>query len=288
MSFTALVCDSTAALPQEFVEKHGVSVIPLYLKVGDVTYRDRVDISAEEFYQRLPSCNPLPTTSQPSAGDFVALYQDLVERGATGIISIHLSAGISGTINSATLAAAEIDSVPIEIVDTESTSVAVMFAVEAGVWALEAGATMEEALIPIRRVVEQQKLVFSVDTLEYLYKGGRIGGAAALVGSLLQFKPLLYFSEGKIDALERVRTSKRALVRMAELLADWMGSEEPVRVGVIEADCPDRGQALAELARQHMNVADLGIHTLTPVLGAHGGNGTVGLCCCPLSAFQWG
>lgn len=285
MSFTALVCDSTAALSEEFVERYGIRVVPLYIQIDGATYRDGVDITAEEFYRRLPHCTTLPTTSQPSAGDFGGVYRDLVEQGATGIISIHLSSGISATVNSAHVAATEIDSVPIEIVDTQSASAAHTLVVEAGAWALEAGATMEEALVPIRQVIEQQKIVFSVDTLEYLYKGGRIGGAAALVGSLLQFKPLLYFNDGIIAALERVRTSRRALMRMVELMAGWMGDEEPVRAVAIEAACKDRGEALAELVRQRMNVTDLRLDTLTPVLGTHVGNGTVGLCCCPASAF---
>jgi len=283
MSFTALVSDSTAGLSQEFVEKHGIRVVPLYIEMDGKTYRDEVDITAAEFYERLPNCTILPITSQPSAGDFVTVYRDLVERGASAIISVHLSSGISGTVSSAHAAAEEMDGVPVEIIDTQTASVSHMLAVEAGARALASGARCEEAVAVIRGVIEVQKIVFTVDTLEYLRKGGRIGGAAALLGSLLQFKPLLYFKEGEIDALERVRTSSRALKRMVEVLGEWMGVEEPVSAVLVEAGCRDRAEALAKLVREGLNVADLRIEPLTPVLGTHVGNGTVGLSCCPVS-----
>ena len=160
-----------------------------------------------------------------------------------------------------------------------------MLAVEAGALALAKGATFEEAVAAVRQVVDQQKIVFAVDTLEYLHKGGRIGGAAALLGGLLQFKPILYFKEGKIDALERVRSSKQALVRLAEIMADWLGKEEPLQAVVMQADCPERAKAIADILPQYMNVANVRITEVPPALGTHCGNGTVGLCCCPASAY---
>jgi len=286
MAFTALVSDSTADLSREFVEKHGIRVVPLYIRIDDVTYRDQVEITPSEFYERLPTCTPLPTTSQPSVGDFATVFRELVDQGAAGIICVLISSGISGTVSSAHLAAEEIDGVRIEIIDTQTASVAHMFCVEAGARALADGASLDEAVAVIRGVVEAQRIVFSVDTLEYLYKGGRIGGAAALLGSLLQFRPLLYLKEGKIDALERVRTSKRALRRMVEVMGEWVGVEEPVHAVVIEAACRDRAEALVKLAQAQMNVVNARIKPLTPVLGAHVGNGTVGLCCCPVSALH--
>ena len=213
------------------------------------------------------------------------MYRELADQGATGIISVLLSSGISGAVSSAHAAAKEMPGVRIEIVDSQTASAAHMLAVEAGARALADGADFDKAVAVIRGVIEAQRIVFSVDTLEYLYKGGRIGGAAALLGSVLQFKPLLYFRDGEIDALERVRTSKRALRRMVDLMVEWLGTKEPIAAVAIEAAARDRAEALLELVQAEMNVIDARICPLTPVLGAHVGNGTVGLCCCPTSAL---
>jgi DegV family protein with EDD domain len=254
--------------------------------VGEASYRDGVDITPEELYARLPTMTPLPTTSQPSVGDFAAVYGELVKQGASSIISVHLSSGISGTVNSALVAAEQFKGLPIEVVDTGCAAAVAALAVEGAAKALRAGASFEQALSIVRNVVAREKTLFTVDTLEYLYKGGRIGGAAALLGSLLQFKPLLYFVDGKIDVLERVRKSSRALARMVEIMQEWLGTEEPLRVVVMQADCHDRAEELAELVRQRLKVADLQVTILTPVLGVHCGNGTLGLFCCPVSALE--
>lgn len=283
MSFVALVSDSTACLPPSITARHDVHVVPLYIKIGDRTLRDGVDITPDEFYGQLPQCSPLPTTSQPSAGDFVAVYQALRDRGASSIVSVHLSAGISGTINSANLAAQQMEGFPIRIIDTKCAAAGHMLAVEAGVNALTQGADVEGVTAAIERAVSAQRTVFTVDTLEYLYKGGRIGGAAALLGSLLQFKPLLTFKEGRIDALERVRKSSRALARLAEVMAGWTNGE-PQQAVVMQADCMDRAEELAAMLPEYLNVSATRIVPLTPVIGAHAGNGTLGLCCCPTSA----
>ena len=286
MPFTALVTDSTAGLPKEFVQEYSIRVVPLYVKAGEASYRDGIDITAEELYTRLPTMTPLPTTSQPSAGDFAAVYGELVKQGASGIISVHLSSGISGTVNSALVAAEQFKGVPIEVVDTGCAAAVASLAVEGAAKALRAGASFEQALAVVRNVVERGRTLFTVDTLEYLYKGGRIGGAAALLGSLLQFKPLLYFVGGQIDVLERVRKSSRALARMVEIMEEWLGTEEPLRVVIMQADCQDRAEELANLVRQRLKVVDLQVVILTPVLGVHCGNGTLGLFCCPTSALE--
>jgi len=242
-----------------------------------------VDIQADEFYRRLPELSALPTTSQPSAGDFMDCYKAIQEDGAEGIISIHLSSGISGTINSAQLAAQELD-IPVEIIDTQSAAACHILATELAAREIAAGGELEDIAAYLRAAMDAERTMLTVDTLEYLYKGGRIGGAAALVGSLLQFKPLLYFADGRIDALERVRTSPRALRRMVEIMAEWMADAGPLRAFVMHAADPDRASALASRAESELDVESVETLVVPPVLGAHCGPGTVGLCCCPLSA----
>jgi DegV family protein with EDD domain len=285
MSFIGLVSDSTPGLSDDYVAQHeNLRVVPLYLQMGDKTLRDGVDIKGDEFYQRLPQMSTLPTTSQPSVGDFQACYQELVAAGASGIVSIHLSSGISGTINSATLARQEID-VPVEIVDTQSAAASHLLTVETAQRAIARGASLEEVAEAARKVAEQQRTVFAVETLEYLYKGGRIGGAAALVGSLLQMKPLLYFKDGRIDALEKVRTSKRAMGRMVDLMGEWLDGQGPLEVMVMHAAAPDRVEELAAAVQKNLPVASMHTVLVPPVLGAHCGPGALGLCCCPASAL---
>lgn len=281
MSFVALVSDSTAGVSEEFVQEYNIRIVPLYINIGDEVCRDGLDIGPEEMYERLPSCDPLPTTSQPSVGDFAAVYKQLAEDGARAIVSVHLSSGISGTVNSARLAAEQLDGVPVEIVDSKTAGPAHLMAVEAGAKAIAQGQDFEDVVDVIRGVFEQQRTVFVVDTLEYLYKGGRIGGASALLGSLLQFKPLLHFVDGEIDALERVRTSNRSLKRSVEVMEEWLGSQGKLHAMVVHAACPDRADAIVDILEERLDLADIRVGIVPTVLGVHTGNGTIGLCCYP-------
>lgn len=280
MPGVAVVVDSTVGMSPAFAREQGVAIVPLFIQMQGQSLRDGLDILPEAFYAQLPSCNPLPTTSQPSAGDFVRVYRELQEAGYAGIVSVHLSAGISGTCNSAVLAAQEV-SIPVEVIDTRCAASASLFAAEAAIRAAAAGQNLQETADLARRVSAAQRTIFAVDTLEYLHKGGRIGGASALVGSILQFKPLLHFVEGQITALERVRTSSRALRRTVEVMVEWLGADTPVLARVIHAAAPERGEQLVALAREALNVVDMRLGDVPPVLGAHVGPGTASLCCCP-------
>ena len=168
MSTIAIVSDSTANLGNVFVREHGIWMVPLYLRIGDSTYRDGVDITPSQFYERLPQCNPLPTTSQPSVGDFTTVYRQALEGGAEGIISVHLSSEISGTVNSARLAAEQLPDAAIEIVDTRCAAAAQQIVIEAVAHAAAQGAGFEAACAMAHEAVAAQRTVFTVDTLEYL------------------------------------------------------------------------------------------------------------------------
>lgn len=277
----AVVVDSTVGMSADYAAEHGVPIVPLTIHMQGQTLRENLDITPDQFYAQLPNCSPLPTTSQPSAGDFGRAYQALKAAGYTGIVSVHLSSGISGTCASAQLGAQEVG-IPVEVIDTPCAASASLFAAEAAMRAAESGADLATVAALARRVAEGQHTVFAVDTLEYLYKGGRIGGAAALIGSVLQFKPLLHFVDGKITALERVRTSSRALQRSVEVMVEWVGADTPVLARVIHAAAPERAQQLADLARQSLNISELRIGDVPPVLGTHVGPGTASLCCVPV------
>jgi DegV family protein with EDD domain len=285
MSKIAILGDSCAGMSQEYAAQHNVRIIPLYLVIDGKTYRDGVDITPEEFYERLPKCANVPTTSQPSVGDFVEVYRELAAAGATDIVSVHISSGISGTINSALTAAKEIEGVRIEVVDTQCASAAEIAVLQAAVNALERGADMDGVVAAAKTAVAQQRTIFTVETLEYLYKGGRIGGAAALLGSVLQFKPLLHFVDGKITALERVRTTAKALPRMVEVMGEWLGKAEPIHAIVMQAACMERAHDVSAMLKRELNIVEIEIVPLSPAIGAHAGNGTLGICCCPATAF---
>jgi len=280
----AIVADSTASLPRAFVEANEISIIPLYIHMGGETLRDSIDITPDLFYEKLPTCDPLPTTSQPSAGDFVELFQKLIDAGAEGIVSTHISSGISGTVNSARLASEQLGGFPVEIVDTKCAVAAHVFTVEAAVAARAAGGDLAAVTAAAQKAVAAQRTIFAVDTLEYLYKGGRIGGAAALLGSLLQFKPLLHFVDGQIDALERVRTSNKALTRAQELMGEWVG-DEPVRVILMQSACMDKVARVQKQVADHLNIASSEVLPLSPVIGTHAGPGTLGIAACPVSVL---
>ncbi len=225
-----IVTDSTSDLPPALAEQLGVTVVPANVVIDDVTYRDGIDLTADEFYQRLVAGPRLPTTSQPSVGTFQAAYQEILEQGDE-IVSIHVSGKLSGTVNSAEQAKASLgDSVPIEIVDSHSASIAVTLKVLGAVDAARQSSSHREVADEVRRDLSRTTAVFALDTLEYLQKGGRVGKAQAFVGSLLSVKPILTLVDGEVHPLERPRNHQRAMRRLIELTRE---KGRPVRLGVI-------------------------------------------------------
>jgi DegV family protein with EDD domain len=270
---TAIVLDSTADFPDAPDRFRNWRVVPLYVLFGGESYRDYVDLSPAEFYARLRTADRLPTTSQPTPGDFLATYEQLTEYDR--VYSLHISSVLSGTYQSATTAAAELGD-KVRTVDSESASAAIAMLGLAIQRRLERGTTDEEIDALIRRFREQAGLLFTVDTLEFLRRGGRIGRASAWAGQLLQVKPILTI-EREVIPLKRVRGNQKA---MQEFISEFTAStvDSPsLKVGVAHADAPQRAEQLQKMVRGERPQAEIEVvTTLGAVVGTHAGPGTVG------------
>jgi len=280
-----IVTDSTAYLPEEIVQRYGIHVIPLNVLFGNRIYKEGLDLSYEQFYQKLAQAKNLPTTSQPAVGEFYDLYSELTRDGSE-VISIHISSKISGTIDSALMACKELPDALISVVDSLSTAIGLELMVIAAAEAVSAGQSRAEVVDMLERMARETRLFFVVDTLEYLQKGGRIGGAAALVGTLLNVKPILCFKDGRIEALEKVRTKRKAVNRLLDVMVEETGSDEPVRVAIGHAMAPEEGQALLERARSRLNCTASYLAQIGPVIGTHVGPGALGMAACTERVIQ--
>jgi DegV family protein with EDD domain len=285
MTKIALVTDSSATLPQELIERYSITVIPLYIHFGTEVIRDGVDITPAQFIERLKRSPQMPTTSQPSVGDFVKLYRELLPQ-ADAIISIHLSTGLSGTVASALGAvqalqeeAAQKGEEPpaIHVVDSTLVSVGLELIVTAAARAIEAGESVEAVLKIVDDLIAQTRVVFVVDTLEYLRKGGRIGGASALLGSMLQVKPILHFKDGSIDVLEKVRTAKKAKQRLLTIMEESVGKECAVHAAVTHISALGEAERLEDQVTGCFTCQELFVSELSPAVSVHVGPGTVGV-----------
>ena len=276
MKKIAVVTDSTAYLPAEYVKKHNIHVVPVRIHWDEKTLVDGVDITPSEFYERLAKSATIPSTSQPSAGDFSEMFKKLSKK-YDGIIAPLVSSGISGTINSAETALTMFSEVPVEIIDTHAASAGLGMVVKAVDKALADGKSVAETKKMANAIVKKLKLFFVVDTLKFLHKGGRIGGASRYFGTALNIKPILYLNEeGKIDALEKVRTKKKATERLVELALE-QANGKPVSVGVLHANSPREVNDLKETLLEKLDCKEIDIYELSPAIGVHVGPGTIGL-----------
>jgi DegV family protein with EDD domain len=271
-----IVTDSSAGIPRDLLEAHQIDVVPLNLHFGRTTYREGEDIDCETFYRLLQQAEQLPTTSQPSVGQFHELYSRLTD-GGDSVISIHLSSKLSGTYQSAVAAKAMLPEADITVIDTLSVSMGHGMVVLAAVEAAQKGMTRDEVIALVERAINGLQVIFVVDTLEYLQKGGRIGGAAAFLGTLLSLKPLLELRDGRVEPLERVRTRKRAVQRALQVLEERFEGQGLLRMMVLHAQCPDEAEQLAQSLREMFDCSDLYLAELSPVIGTHGGPGTLGV-----------
>ena len=268
-----VVIDSTADMSQEAIKELGLEMVPLTVLIGDQAYRDGIDITSEEFYQRLPTLSKLPTTSQPSPGLFLKAYEKAVAEGMS-VISLHISAKLSGTYANAVVAARNFPEGRVRVFDTQQVSAGIAFFAQTAVEMSRAGKSIDEIEAEMNRIRGLVKIIATVDTLEYLHKGGRIGGLKSFFGSLLSVKPILQLKEGEVQPLEQVRTRGKALQRVAEL-AKSMGKID--RLAIMHAADPSSANELVNLLAPVFPKEKMYISELGPVIGAHAGPRTVGV-----------
>jgi len=278
-----IVTDSTADIPGELAEKYNITVVPLKVFFGEEVFRDGVDLTPGEFFQKLESSTVLPTTSQPTPAEFEEYYRPLMDQGAS-IISIHISSQMSGTFQSAKLAKKIVDYEDLEIIDSQVVSVPMAMMVIASARAAKAGRSRDEILAMIRGIMKSQQTYFVVDTLEYLQRGGRIGKAQAFLGTLLNVKPVLHLKEGLIHPYEKVRGRNKALNRLVQV-AEENYKDDKVWVYLTHGNDPETLKTLRRKAEEKLNCTEVRENQLGPVVGTHVGPGLVGLAICKVDGI---
>jgi DegV family protein with EDD domain len=272
---TAIVVDSTADFPEAPERFPNWRVVPLYVRFGDESFRDYVELSPEQFYARLRTASDTPSTSQPTPGDFVEAYEGLA--GYDRILSLHIAGKLSGTLESARTAARTLGDERVRTIDSESASAAIAILGLAIQRRLERGTTDDQVDALVERYRREAGLLFTVDTLEYLARGGRIGRARAWAGELLNIKPILSIEDGEVLPVKRVRGNRKAFLEFAAAFEAGTVDRPSLRVGIAHAEAPDRAEALRKMVRATRPAAEIEIVTsLGPVVGAHAGPGTIG------------
>ncbi|GLV75263.1 DegV family protein [Streptomyces hygroscopicus] len=275
----AIVTDSTAYLPPDAMERHRITSVPLTVVLGDRALEEGTEISARSLAQALQKRKSV-TTSRPSPEMFAAAYRAAAEEGATGIVSLHLSAEFSGTYDAAVLAAQDAP-VPVRVVDSGMVAMALGFCALAAAETAEGGGTLDEAVAAAEKRADGTAAYFYVDTLDYLRRGGRIGAAQALLGSALAVKPLLQLDEGRIELREKVRTASKAIARLEEIVVERAG-RSPVDIAVQHLAAGERAAALAERLRERVpGLEELYVSEVGAVIGAHTGPGLLGAVVSP-------
>lgn len=273
-----IVTDTTVWLPRDVFEEHSIVNVPQYVIFGQESLRDYIDVSPTEFYRRQAASVELPKTSPPTVGDFLSVYRYLLGQypGAT-ILSIHPSSAISGTVRSAQLAAAEFKDVDIRIFDTRSISVGLGFMVHEAARMVKNGATADAVIERLEVMRDTIRLFFLVDTLDYLAKGGRIGRAAHLIGTLLDIKPLLALQDGVVGDYAKYRTHKRALAAMIEMVIQECQGKEGLQLGIVHGVREDEAQEMAEQLLAVLKPEVYLFGEVGPAIGVHAGPGVLGV-----------
>jgi DegV family protein with EDD domain len=276
MSKVAIITDSTAYIPAELIARYNINVAPQVLIWGDKTYEDGIDIQPSEFYTRLKSAKVMPSTSQVTPKTFHAFYSRLIEDGCD-VLAILISEALSGTIASAVQAKEMFPNATIGIIDSKTTAMALGFQVLAVARAAAEGANLAECTALATEARSHVGVVFAVDTLEFLHRGGRIGGGSRFLGTALNIKPILEVTGGRVEAIEKVRTRKKSLARLVELISAQIGGRSPVRIATLHANAKEDAEELLAQATSQFHPIESIFSEVSPVVGTHAGPGTVGL-----------
>lgn len=278
MAKIAMVTDSTAYIPAELVRKYKISVTPQILIWGEQTYRDGVDIQPDEFYARLRTAKIMPTTSQVSVLSMQETFQGLVNKGYQ-VLAIFISGKLSGTMQSAVQGKEMLGRAgeKVTLIDSNSTAMAMGFQVLTAARAAADGASLKECQALAEKSRAHTGLYFAVDTLEFLHRGGRIGGAQRFIGSALNLKPILALKDGRVEAEDRVRTKGKALERVLELVAEQTRGKSPIRLATLHANAEAEARGLLDHASRSLGATESILSSVSPVVGTHAGPGTIGL-----------
>jgi DegV family protein with EDD domain len=276
MTKVAIVTDSTACIPAEYLQKYIISVVPLNLIFGHQMFLDGVDITPNQFYKKLVETKISPTTSQPSPDAFMRAYRKYLDEGYD-IISIHISSNLSGTVDSATQAKNHLDSQRIEVIDSKSAAMALGYQTLTVARAAVEGASLKECKDLAEKSIHTTNALFTVATLEYLHRGGRIGGATAFLGTKLDLKPILELRDGRIEAITRVRTFNKAIDQMVANLEKQVDHKRPLRLVTMHANALTDAVNLLTRLREKFDITESFVSEISPVLGTHVGPGTVGI-----------
>lgn len=276
MEKVAILTDSSAYIPKAYLDELEISVIPLTLHFEEKSYFDGVDITAEELYTHLLTSETLPTTSQVTVGQFNEMFEKLLADGSS-VLYLGISSGISATLQSAIQSKENFPGKPIHLFETKLVSMALGFMVLTVARAARQGATLAECVALAEETYPKIGVYFTVNTLKYLHKGGRINTAKRLLGSALDLKPIMEIRDGKIELVESVRSRKKAIARMLDLAANRIGKAQPVRVSPFHALCLDEAKELQTLAEERFHPVENILTEVSPVIGSHVGPGTLSI-----------
>ena len=281
----AILTDSSAHIPTEVLNDLNIEVIPLWLIWDGQSLQDGVDIRSDDFYRRLKTSKTLPTSSQPSAQEFKQIFQRIA-KNADAIIAVLVSSRISGTITSAQAAAQELPDIDIRIVDTLTCAMGLGLIVMETARDAKANQSIDEVVATAERMSQSVYTLFVVDTLDYLFKGGRMSGGKHLLGTALNIKPILHFHKGQIKPLTQARSKGKALAKLLDIVEERLGGGQMIEAVVMDVDAISEGDQVAEMIRTRFHPAKLGRAGVSPVVGTHVGPGTIGISFYPVQNIK--